>query len=290
MAPQDKMAILLVAYGSLSPQAMETYNKIISAYQQEFPHWDVSLAFTSSLIRRRLKDRQGVFFHSFLTALANLHDQEYKGIVVQSLQMVAGTEFHQATGVVCALRNIRGKFGFESLEMGMPLLSNIDDCRRISQALGPEIGILKTSEQTGDQASDREGWETKAVVLMGHGTSHIADSAYSQMAAVLEKDYSNVFLGTMDGFPGIDEVLGKLKRSGIKRIKFMPFLLVAGGHAQEDLAGDGPASWKSIFTKAGFQTEVHLKGLAENSEVLRIFLEHTKQAAERLDKSRMAQD
>ncbi len=290
MAPQDKLAILLVAHGSLSPQALETYDKIVYAYQQEFSESHVSLAFTSSFIRQQLLDRKGVFFHSPLTALANLQDLLYKRIVVQSLQVVAGSEFHQTASVVRGLGNIQGKFGFEDLEMGMPMLSSIEDCIKVSAALGPEFGILNAGEQVSDQAAGREGRELAAVVLMGHGTSHMADSAYSQMAAILEKDYRNVFLGTMDGFPGIEEILGRLNRSGIRRIKLMPFLLVAGGHAQEDLAGDGPASWKSSLTKAGFQTDVHLKGLAENSEILGIFLEHTKQAAERPERSRAVED
>jgi sirohydrochlorin cobaltochelatase len=285
MSSSDNLAVLLVGYGSLSQRAIETYNKIVSAYQQEFPKSDVSLAFTSSFIRNKLLERQGIFFHSPLTALANLQDQGNKRAVVQSLHLVAGSEFHQVASLVHGLRTFRGKFGFDYLEMGTPLLSSIDDCRRVSKALAPEFGLLNTGEQGRDRAASRE---LAAVVLMGHGTSHMADSAYSQMAAILENDYSNVFLGTMDGFPGIDEILGQLKRSGVRRLKLMPFFLAAGGHAQEDLAGDGSASWKSIFTKAGIQTDVHLKGLAENSEILRIFFEHTKQAAERLEKSRTA--
>lgn len=279
MTSKDNLAILLVAYGSLSQQARETYDKIIIAYQREFPQSDVSLAFTSSFVRRKLSDWQGGFFHSPLTALANLQDQGYKTAVVQSLQLVAGSEFHQVASLVHGLRNVGGKFSFESLEMGMPLLSSIDDCRMVSAALQPEFCFQNIGEQACDQAGGRG---PAAVVLMGHGTSHIADSAYSQMARVLDKDYSNVFLGTMDGFPGIGEVLWQLNRSGIKRIKLMPFLLVSGGHAQEDMAGDSPASWKSIFVKSGFQIEVYLKGLAENSDVLGIFFEHTKKAAERL--------
>jgi len=292
MTSQDKSAILLVAYGSLSQRALDTYDEIISAYRKEFSQSDVNLAFTSSFIRRRLSDRNGVVFPSPLMALANLQDQGYKRIVVQSLQVVPGSEFHQTASVVSGLGIIRGKFGFEGLEMGMPLLTGIDDCRRVSAALGAELGMLNKKKQASGQVADSSGecCEHEAVVLMGHGTSHMAQSAYSQMAAILERDYGNVFLGTMDAFPGVEEILVQLNKSGIKRIRLMPFLLVAGGHAQEDLAGDGPASWKSIFAKADIQTEVHLKGLAENSRILGIFLEHTEQAAERLEKSRAVKD
>jgi sirohydrochlorin cobaltochelatase len=125
---------------------------------------------------------------------------------------------------------------------------------------------------------------------MGHGTGHIADGAYSQMAGVLDKDYHNVFLGTMDGYPGIEEVLWQLKRSKLKKIRLMPFLLVCGGHALEDMAGDRPTSWKSTFDGEGFRTEVYLKGLAENREILSIFFEHTRKAAGSLKGAEMAKD
>jgi len=292
MTSQDKSAILLVAYGSLSQRALETYDKIISAYRKEFSQSSVNLAFTSNFIRRRLSERNGVVYPSPLMALAHLQDQGSKKIVVQSLQAVPGSEFHQTASIISGLGIIRGKFGFERLEMGMPLLSGIDDCRSVSAALEAELGMLNKEKKASGQVADSSGecCEHEAVVLMGHGTTHVAESAYSQMAAILEKDYGNVFLGTIDAFPGVEEILVRLNKSGIKRIKLMPFLLVAGGHAQEDLAGDGTASWKSIFAKAGIQTEVHLKGLAENSRILGIFLEHTKQATERLEKSRAAKD
>ena len=123
------------------------------------------------------------------------------------------------------------------------------------------------------------GQEEVAYVLMGHGTSQSADKVYSLMAEVLEKDNKNVFLGTLEGFPGIDEVLRQTKRSMFKKVILKPFLLVAGGHAMVDLAGDSPKSWRSIFEQEGFHTEVILKGLGENASVVDIFIEHTRKAA-----------
>lgn len=285
MLSSANLAILLVAYGSLNQQARGTYEQIRSAYQQEFPGSEVRLAFASRFIRRKLSAKQGIFFHSPLTALAKLQDLGFQNVVVQSLQVVPGIEFHQVASLVYGLRNVRGEFGFEKLEMGLPLLSSMDDCMRVSTALQPEFKAMDLEDHVHEHALDQE---LVAVVLMGHGTGHPADGAYSQMARVLEKDYRNVFLGTLDGFPGIDEVLWQLKRSKLKKIRLMPFLLVAGGHVQEDLAGNGATSWKNTFDREGFQTEVYLKGLADNREILSILFEHTRKVAESLKDVEMA--
>ena len=117
-----------------------------------------------------------------------------------------------------------------------------------------------------------------AIVLMGHGTSHSANRVYSLMAKVLENDHKNVFLGTLDGFPGIEEVLSQTKKSRVKKVILMPFLMVAGGHALEDLAGNSATSWRSTFEHEGFLTKVILKGLGENESVIDIFVEHTRKA------------
>jgi sirohydrochlorin cobaltochelatase len=290
MISSHNLAILLVVYGSLNEPARETYEQIRSAYQKEFPGSEVWLAFASRFIRQRLSENQGVFFHSPLAALAKLHDIGFQNMVVQSLQVVPGTEFHQLASLVHGLRNVQGKFGFENLEMGLPLLCGMDDCMKVSTALQPEFNATTIQEQVPEVPEHALDHELEAVVLMGHGTGHIADGVYSQMARVLERDYHNVFLGTLDGFPGIDEVLWQVKRSGAKRIKLMPFLLVAGGHALKDLAGDGDTSWKNTFDREGFHTEVYLKGLAENREILSIFFGHTRKAAGSLKDAEIPKD
>jgi sirohydrochlorin cobaltochelatase len=120
-----------------------------------------------------------------------------------------------------------------------------------------------------------------AVVLMGHGTSHPADSLYTLMSKVLERDYRNVFLGTMDGHPDFEEVMEAVCDSGARKVRLMPFLLVVGAHGLQDLAGYGPSSWKSLFLKEGFHVEVNLQGMLDNPKVQEIFIEHTREAMNR---------
>ncbi len=278
MTPQKPPAIVLVAFGSLDPEARKTYGNIRDAYQQKFPGSTVRIAFTADFIRRILAEKEGVYVHGPLAALAELSDEGETNVVVQSLHVAPGSEFHDAASLVSALRSVRGKFGFRNLEMGPPLLASGRDFDAVSKALASEFDRLTVE---GEVAIRPRNPEETAVVLMGHGTDHPADSAYARMALVLERDHRNVFLGTIDGFPGLEEVMAEVKlASGVGRVRLLPFLLVAGGHATKDLAGDDPTSWKSAFEEAGFEVEVLLRGMGENPGVVEVFIEHSKQAIE----------
>ncbi len=271
MSSEHAPAILLAAFGTLQPSARATYEKIKAFYKHEFPNSEVRIAFTSGFIRRRLKG-EGIFIQSPLTALSELHDQDFHDVVVQPLQVVPGKEFHEIASLVQGLRNVRGRFGFRSLVMGLPLLTSLKDCNKVSAAMKPIFEVINGT-------IDRE---KIATVLVGHGTGHPADSLYLQMATILERDYGNVFFGTLEGYPGIEETLLLLKGSKVERARLMPFLLVVGGHAMSNIAGEGTHSWRSILEHEGFEIEACLKGIGDEEGILRIFSEHTSKALERL--------
>ncbi|HUI39472.1 MAG TPA: sirohydrochlorin cobaltochelatase [Methanothrix sp.] len=273
--PPATPAILLAAFGSLEPRALATYDALRESYLRAAPGSEVRLAFTSDLMRHRLAEQHGISFPSPLAALAELHGLGHRSAVVQSLQVVPGEEFHSLASLVSGLRSVRNRFAFERLEVGLPLLTSPEDCRKVSAALAP----VWERAAAGSQAlrADEE-----AVMLVGHGTGHAADSLYSLMAQVLQKDHRNVFLGTIEGFQGPEDLAARLKGCGAKRVQLWPFLLVAGGHAVREIAGDDPSSWKSILEREGFEVQVHLQGLAENGEIVAIFLEHTRRALERI--------
>lgn len=263
-------AILLAAFGSLEPQARATYENIKTFYEREFPDSEVRIAFTSGFIRRRLKN-EGIFNPSPLSALAELQDQGFSDVVVQPLQVVPGREFHEIASMVQGLREIRGRFSFRGLVLGMPMLTSLDDCKSVSEAMRPIF----------EKAGPEYG-EIDATVLVGHGTGHPADSLYSMMAAILERDYGNVFLGTLEGYPGIEEILLLLKRSKVEEVRLIPFLLVAGGHVQMDIVGEDRGSWRSILEHEGFKIEIRPKGIGDEEGILRIFSEHTNKAIKML--------
>jgi sirohydrochlorin cobaltochelatase len=275
MSPKEHPAIALVAYGSLSPQAITTYARIRERYEREFPGTDVRLAFTSGYIRRRLLERDGNSIPNPFTVLAELQDMGHEEVVVQSLQIAPGEDFHQLVLLVQGLLGISGKFGFKSLEVGKPLLADLDDCMKVSAALA---SIFERTTLNGEVQKSPSDAHESAVVLMGHGSRHPGDSVYSLMAKVLEREHINVFLGTLEGYSGIDEILLQLKNSGVKEAKLMPFLLVAGGHVQSDMVGEGQSSWRSAIEREGFGTEVYLRGLGESEKIVDIVVEHTKKA------------
>jgi sirohydrochlorin cobaltochelatase len=163
--------------------------------------------------------------------------------------------------------------------MGPPLLASGPDFDAVSEALAPEFDRVTVGGEVA--ASPRDPEET-AVVLVGHGTAHPADAAYSRMAMVLKRDHRNAFLGTIDGFPGMEEALDEVRASVASRVRLVPFLVVAGGHAAKDISGDGSESWKSGFEEAGYEVDLNLLGMGENPRVVEIFLAHTRRAAEGL--------
>lgn len=284
MHSEKDTAIVLVAYGSAHAKAVATYASIANRYQKEFSGSEVVLAFTSALMRRKAAEAMGTSIPSPLSALANLKDRGCEDAIVQSLHVVPGGEFHEMASLVSGISHIRGRFGFKHLVVGMPLLASLDDCKKVSSALGPMLdwistdGISTDCRTTGLQRDPKE----EAVVLVGHGSAHPGESLYCQMDSVLKQSHENVFLGTLEGYPGLDEVTMQLMESQVRRATLVPLLLVAGGHVFRDLAGDDENSWRRIIEGRGIQTGVRPQGLGECEEIVGILIEHTRDALDRM--------
>ncbi len=274
---KEDPAILLVVFGTSYPEAQAAYENIERVYREEFPQAEVRIAFTSDYIRRKLLDRDNVTIDNPLTALAHLNDEGYTDVVVQSLHVIPGEEFHDLANIVESVRGIEGKFGFRNLVLGEPLLMNLEDYRNVSRALASQFEQNTTGTERTPHSSPRDAGQM-AVIYMGHGTEHSANSAYSQMANILAEDHENVFLGTVEGYPGYDEVLASLNESGVKKARLIPFMVVAGDHALNDLTGNESESWKSMLEKEGFEIDYNLLGMGENDGIVEIFVGHTKEA------------
>ena len=274
---KEDPAILLVVFGTSYPEAQAAYENIERVYREEFPQAEVRIAFTSDYIRRKLLDRDNVTIDNPLTALAHLNDEGYTDVVVQSLHVIPGEEFHDLANILESVRGIEGKFGFRNLVLGEPLLMNLEDYRNVSRALASQFEQNTTGTERTPHSSPRDAGQM-AVVYMGHGTEHSANSAYSQMANILAEDHENVFLGTVEGYPGYDEVLASLNESGVKKARLIPLMVVAGDHALNDLTGNESESWKSMLEKEGFEIDYNLLGMGENDGIVEIFVGHTKEA------------
>ncbi|HON36302.1 MAG TPA: sirohydrochlorin cobaltochelatase [Methanothrix sp.] len=265
----DEAGILLAPYGSASPRAMATYERILASYRRSFPGMPILLAFTSGLMIKRLEEREGIAVLSIEEGLEQLSGLGCIQAVAQSLHIVPGGEFHR---LVSQARGYKLKEADREerlrISIGLPLLSGLEDCLRLSGALPP----LWNEPPRGE--------EEDAVLLAGHGTGHPADALYSQMAQVLRRDHGRVLLGAIEGFPGIEEMIEELKACGAEKIRLRPFLLVAGGHAENDIAGPGRDSWKSTLEREGFEVDVRLKALGEMDGVVALLQEHTRRALE----------
>ena len=257
-----KKAILAVSFGTSYP---DTLRKTIAATEQAlaeaFPGWEVRRAFTSGMIIRKLKERDGVEIENVSQAMDRLEQEGYTHVAVQSTHVMHGEEYEK---MLSQLEPYRLRM---QISVGMPLLHSEGDYTSVAQALLNWLPPLDADE---------------ALVLMGHGTTHFANSAYAQMEHMLQGLCDRVYLATVEGYPALDSVERQLaKRPEIRRLMLAPFMLVAGNHAQNDMSGDED-SWAEQLKNAGYPVRCILKGLGECPAIRALFVEHCHQAVEAL--------
>jgi len=268
---KDKKAILLVTFGTSVPSATPAYNNLEQAVKEAFPGVEVRWSYTSKIIRDKLAARDGRAVDDPFTALSKLRAEGYEKIVVQSDHIFAGQEYSDLLDVVNNFLTLQtGEFGPRKMALGRPLLYHHEDYLDAAKALA--------SQFPADTGSN-------AVVLMGHGTEHPADSAYGKFNDILRHKYRNVFLGTVEGYPTLEEVREDLAASGVKKVTLMPFMNIAGDHALNDLYGDEEDSWKSQLVELGYETDGYLKGLLENKAIVSIFVKHLTAAMAELEEN-----
>ncbi len=258
---ETKSAMLIVSFGTSVPEARKAIDNLVDAVKKEFPSVDVRLAFTSNIIRRKILKEHGESIPTPSQALANLNDEGYSFVTVIPTHMIPGEEYDEVCEVADAFGNIAGKFGFESVGVCSPFLDGVKGCEAVAEIL------MKRFES---QLKDKE----TGIILMGHGTpEHFANAQYLQLQLALnQKAYGRFFVGTVESSPSIDDVIADLKRNPqIKKLVLSPLMIVAGDHAQNDLAGeDEPESWINILRKNGYKDiSTYLVGLGEDKNMAR---------------------
>ncbi|MDL2321410.1 sirohydrochlorin cobaltochelatase [Desulfosarcina sp. OttesenSCG-928-B08] len=256
--PPKKTGILLVAFGSSEASAQVSFATIDKKVKAAFPNIPVRWAYTSHIIREKLA-KEGKVLDSPATALARMQDEKFTHVAVQSLHTIGGEEYHDLGQTVAAFRSMGG---FQKIMLGYPLLSTQADFQRVSAAI---FQVIPKTRKSSD-----------AVVFMGHGTAHPANAFYAALMFQLQTKDSNIFVGTVEGYPEIDEIRDMLVAKKIKKAYLMPFMSVAGDHAKNDMAGDEVDSWKSVLEKAGITCEAILKGTAEYDVFVDIWVDHLK--------------
>ncbi len=260
-----KKGILLVAFGSSMPEAQISFDNIDKRVKQEFKNVPVRWAYTSSIIRKKLA-KEGKNLDSVASALSEMMDQGFTHVAVQSLHTIRGEEYDNLAHTVRAFKTMPE--GISHLIVGAPLLSSQKDMENAVSAI---INNIPKSRK-----------KNEAIVLMGHGTHHPSNAFYAALMFHLQQKDPNVFVGTVEGTPEIDDIKAMLMKKRIKKSYLIPFMSVAGDHARNDMAGDEDDSWKSILTKAGIKCEIVLKGTAEYQNMIDIWVDHLKVVMDQL--------
>ena len=259
--PAIKKAILLVAFGTSDPEAAKAFDLVEKRARERFPGVELRWAYTSRMIRAKLA-KGGNVLDSPETALARLMDDGYTHVAVLSLHTIPGEEFHELHRNAHLFGQMAG--GFQRILVARPLLSSSKDMETVAQVLLQNIPGRKAGE---------------AVIFMGHGSEHHpADAIYLAMNQVFQEVDSNAYAAAVEGGQSLDHVIPKLKKRKVKRVFLVPLMSVAGDHAKNDMAGNGPESWKSILAEKGFKVEPILKGTAECPEIVDLWLDHLEAA------------
>lgn len=267
MAPQSttQHGILLVAFGTTIPEAQAAYHHIEKRIQETYPQIPVRWAYTAAMVRRKLA-KQGIIVSSPATALSLMADEGFTHVAVQSLHVIPGLEYHDLLRIAHAMRWLPK--GIRQICVGDPLLSTHTDMERTAEGLHQWSLTFRSPHE--------------ALVMMGHGTPHPANVYYPGMQYYFDQRDANMVMGTIEGYPTIDNVMTRLKANGIQTVWLMPLLTVAGDHAIKDMAGETDQSWKTILEREGFEVKLMPTGLGMMDAMVDIWIDHLKVAINKL--------
>lgn len=265
---KEKKAILVVSFGTSYNDSRDiTIGAVEEAITEAFPDYEVRRAFTSQTIIDILEEREKLEIDNMEEALEKAVEDGITSLVVQPTHLMDGYEY---TDVVNILKDYENKF--EQLAVADPLLISDSDFEAVIRAI---------TEKT---ASYDDG-ET-AICFMGHGTEAESNSVYSKLQEKLtEAGYENYYIGTVEAEPSLDTVKAALKANGnYKKVVLEPLMLVAGDHANNDMAGEEEDTWKTILEKEGYEVECLIEGLGQIPAIQKVYVEHTQKAVDSLAK------
>lgn len=256
----SKKALMIVSFGTSFDKAMPAIVNVEETCRKAFPGYDFYRAFTSGMIIRKLKKTKNIVIDNPQEVMEKLAAEGYEEVLCQPTHIINGMEYEKMMGMLEPYKD-----RIAVIRVGKPLLTEEDDYRKACQIVMQEL--------------DRPLNKDEAFVLMGHGTEHYANSAYCQFENMLrDLGYENTYVGTVEGFPGLDYVIRRMKIRGIRKVYLMPLMIVAGDHARNDLAGAEADSWDSLLRAEDFETEIFLKGMGEVDGIAQLFVEHLKAA------------
>ena len=260
----SKKGLLVVSFGTSHMDAREKQiEPIVQKLQAEFQDYFLYEAYTSQMILSILKKEHNFDLFNLEEAFEQMIIDGITDLIVQPTHVIPGIE---NDNMLEAVENYKSKF--RTIRVGNPLLYATRDYEYVADSLGKYF-------------SDNGYLNDQAVVLMGHGTSHYTNSSYCALEYMFRsRGYEQVFIATVEAFPDLDQVIIQLKQENYKNISLFPFMIVAGDHAKNDMAGEGNDSFQSILQMEGYHVTSFLKGLGEYDAIQDLFVAHANAAKE----------
>mgnify|MGYP004461140203 len=273
--------LLVVSFGtSFNDSRVADIKSIEDALQAANPDWSVRRAFTAQIIINHIQARDGEKIDNMEQALERAVANGVKQLVVQPTHLMHGAEYDE---MCAAIEKVRDKF--ESVEIAEPMLGEVGNDATVINADKEAVAkavVAAALSESGYESTAAAKEAGVAYVLMGHGTAHVAKVTYSQMATQMDKlGYENVFIGTVEGEPedtSCEAVIAAVKEAGYTTVVLRPLMVVAGDHANNDMAGADEDSWKTMFEAAGFTVNCQISGLGRIADVQALYVAHTKAA------------
>ena len=278
--------LLVVSFGtSFNDSRVADIKGIEDALQAAYPDWSVRRAFTAQIIINHIQARDGEKIDNMTQALDRAVANGVKNLVVQPTHLMHGAEYDEMCEAIEAYKD-----QFESVSIAEPMLGEVGSDATVinadKEAVAKAITATAVSE-AGFESLEAAKDAGTAFVFMGHGTAHVAKVTYSQMQTQMQNlGYENVFIGTVEGEPeetSAEAVIEAVKAVGYTNVVLRPLMVVAGDHANNDMAGSDDDSWKTMFEAAGFTVDCQIHGLGEIADVQALYVAHTKAAIDALN-------
>ena len=256
MNQENRKAILVVSFGtSYEATRKVTIEAIEKDIANAYPDYKLYRAWTSKMILAKLKKRDNLHINNVKEAMEEMIADGITDVIIQPTHVINGIENELMKEDALSYRE-----SFHSIRFGTPLLTSEEDNQTVINAIAEEFSYLS---------------EEEVLVLMGHGTTHYSNAIYAALDyAFKDKGHPNIFLGTVEAYPSMQSLMKMIKAYAPKKVVLAPFMIVAGDHAKNDMAGDDPESWYSQFVQEGFQVETVLKGLGEYKGIRELFVKH----------------
>ena len=278
--------LLVVSFGtSYNDSRVNDIKSVEDALQEAYPDWSVRRAFTAQIIINHIQARDGEKIDNMTQALERAVANGVKNLVVQPTHLMHGAEYDEMCATIDEYRD-----QFESVSIAEPLLGEVGSDASVINA--DKEAVAKAVTAAAGEASGFDSLEAAkeagaAFVFLGHGTAHVARVSYSQMSTQMQQlGYENVFIGTVEGEPeetACESVIEEVRAAGYTTIILRPLMVVAGDHANNDMAGSDDDSWKPMFEDAGFTVDCQIAGLGGIADIQALYIAHTQAAIDALN-------